>query len=188
MKEMLIAFIIALVVGSIWNQMNGKDPNWAPENGSAVGTSGGGNGLDIAGAQSGSGRATEQALAGEELVVDIDEGSFQGYVLDAREPVLVEFYTDNCPHCVKMAPVLGQLAYNGQGIVRVCKINASKASSLADRYDVSGVPAFALFSEGHMLDATSGARDFQEMRAWLSQNNVSVPAQVSSNPNGEIRL
>lgn len=182
MKEMLIAFIIALVVGSIWNQMNGADPQWAATNGT------GGGGTAGIGAPTGFGNAqSQQAIAGQELVVDIDEGSFQGYVLDAREPVLVEFYTDNCPHCVKMGPVLGQLAYNGQGVVRVCKINASKAQSLAERYEINGVPAFVLFSEGHMLDSTAGAKDFQGLRDWLSQNNVSVPPSISQN-NDAIRL
>jgi thioredoxin-like negative regulator of GroEL len=80
-----------------------------------------------------------------------------------------------------MAPILGQLAYNGQGVVTVCKVNAQKCSSIASRYDVSGVPAFVLFSNGHMLDSTSGARSIDELRAWLLQNNVSVPEKVSNN-------
>ena len=181
MKELFVGFLIALAVGSMWNQFNGADSgaNSVSSSGQS-GTSSGGNNSAAGGG--GNVATTQQAIAGQELVVDIDEGSFQGYVLDAREPVLVEFYTDNCPHCVKMAPILGQLAYNGQGIIRICKINASNSASLSERYDVSGVPSFALFSEGHVVDSTSGAHTFEGMRGWLSQNNISIPETGSQNP------
>lgn len=180
MKEMFVAFVIALVVGSVWNGMKADQGINGGEGGGGI------QGLNIA---DGSGQQPEQnplqitahAQAGQELVLDVDEGSFQGYVLDSREPVLVEFYTDNCPHCKTMAPVLGQLAYNGQGIVRVCKINGSKNPGLAERYDISGVPAFILFTNGHMMDTTSGARSFEGMRQWLGQNNVQVPARIGMN-------
>jgi thioredoxin-like negative regulator of GroEL len=178
MKEFFVAFIVALAAGSIYNQMSGIDPGFQggpSSGGSEIGNSltggAGGDNLSI----------SPQAQAGQSLVADVDEGSFQGMVLDSREPVLVEFYTDNCPHCKTMGPVLGQLAYNGQGIVTVCKINASKSASIAERYEISGVPAFVLFNEGHMLDTTAGARSVEDLRAWLAQNNVSVPAKVGNN-------
>ncbi len=97
MKEMFVGFLIALVIGSVWNQMNGADSGAsAPSGGGQVGTGGGGNGSVPSGG--GNSAISQQAQAGQELVVDIDEGSFQGYVLDAREPVLVEFYTNNCTY------------------------------------------------------------------------------------------
>ncbi len=159
MKELFISFVIALVVGSFINGMNKDD--------SSDGSGGGAPAMD------------QTAQAGLELVPDIDEGSFQGYVLDSKEPVLVEFYTDTCPNCVSMKPVIGKLAYNGQGVLRLCKINAGKAASLAERYQVQGVPTFALFNEGHLLDQTSGAREYGEMNSWLAINNVTVPNSVA---------
>ncbi len=181
MKEMFIAFVIALVIGSVWNSMNGQDPGAAADSGSTCATgTGDGSPAPTPNGNSPQPTINAQAQAGQELVVDIDEGSFQGFVLDSREPVLVEFYTTHCPNCTKMSDAIGQLAFNGQGVVRLCKVNAEKASTLADRYDVNGVPTFVLFEDGHMVDSTAGARTFEDMRSWLSQNNVSVPAKVSS--------
>ncbi|MBX3152885.1 thioredoxin family protein [Candidatus Obscuribacterales bacterium] len=179
MKEFFIAFIIALAGGSIWNQFAGIDPAYQGDPQTADQMMGGGTGA--LGGNPSDLKQNGQARAGQSLVADIDEGSFQGMVLDSREPVLVEFYTDNCPHCRTMAPILGQLAYNGQGVVTVCKINAEKSSNIAARYEVRGVPAFVLFTDGHMIDSTSGARSFGELRDWLSQNNVPVPEKVSNN-------
>jgi len=156
MKDVFFSFVIALALGSMLNGMGfpamGGPPQPTPE------------------------QAQTSQSAGQDLVADIDEGSFQGYVLDAREPVLVEFYTDNCPHCVKMAPVLGILALKGQNIIRVCKVNASNNQNLADRYGVAGVPAFVLFDQGQVKDSVSGAMEGSEMRAWLARFNVKVPS------------
>lgn len=189
MKEIFIAFTIALVAGSIYNSVSDSGSASA-SSGTTCGTDddggGGGLGAPYSNGNGGSSVASQQAAAGSTLVADVDEGSFQGMVLDSKEPVLVEFYTDNCPHCITMGPVLGRLAYNGQGVISICKINASKCSSLAERYNVRGVPAFILFNEGHQLDTTSGARTLEDMRAWLSQNNVSVPATIGSAPAKDI--
>ena len=179
MKEFFLAFILALAAGSIYNQVAGVEQSFSDAEIGQVANQGAAN---VGGQPNGlNSDLSPQARAGETIVADIDEGSFQGMVLDSSEPVLVEFYTNNCPHCRTMAPVLGQLAYNGQGIVTVCKMNAEKCSNIAERYGVSGVPAFVLFTGGHMIDSTSGARSMSELRAWLSQNNVSVPEKVSNN-------
>src|SRR5579885_1829578 len=167
MKQIAIAFIVALVVGSFLNGMNSGNP-------------GGGGSPDAA--QASSAAANDPTVqAGLSLVANVDEGSFQGYVLDSHEPVLVEFYTDRCPHCVSMQPILGKLAYNGQGVVRLCRVNAEKSSALAQRYNVEGVPAFCLFAEGHLVDFTSGARDIEGMKSWLAVNNIKVPDAPRSN-------
>lgn len=163
MKDIFFSFLIALALGSM---LNGGIPG--------VNFMGG---PGAAGSQPPDGQqAQAAATAGMDLVQDIDEGSFQGYVLDANEPVLVEFYTDNCPHCLKMAPVLGTLALKGQSIVRVCKVNASNNQSLADRYGVAGVPAFVLFDKGQVRDSVSGAMEGSEIRAWLARFDVKVPS------------
>lgn len=175
MKQVVIAFVIALVVGSFINGMNGST-SMGGGGGATCGT--GGSGMPGPGGspdQINNAVADQTAQAGLELVANVDEGSFQGYVLDSKEPVLVEFYTDSCPHCISMRTVMGKLAYNGQGIVRLCKVNAEKSAALAERYNVQGVPAFCLFSEGHIVDSTSGARDMDGMKNWLSLNNINVP-------------
>lgn len=166
MKELFIAFVIALAIGSM---LNGA--NWSP----------------LGAMQPASANLQPPAMtAGQELVQDIDEGSFQGYVLDANEPVLVEFYTDNCPICVKMAPLLGKIALNGQGAVRVCKVNASKSQNLADRYGVSGVPTFYIFDRGQVKDSVAGGLEGDDLRAWLAKHDIRLPAMpTTGSGNGE---
>jgi len=152
MKEVVIAFLLALAVGSILNGMNFTVQPLQDDQG-----------------------ANQPALRGQELILETDESTFQGYVLDSRDPVLVEFYTDNCPGCKQVAPVLGTLAYEGQGKITICKVNLEKSPSLAGKYNVYGVPTLMIFQEGHLQDTNEGAMDEDSMRGWLARNQINIP-------------
>jgi|AGTN01.2.fsa_nt_gi Thioredoxin domain-containing protein len=164
MKELAITFIIALVGGSIYNQMQLPSANPGSQ-------------------QQGAAPTAATAGVGQELIQGVDEGMFQGYVLDAKEPVLVEFYTDQCVYCRKMAPSLGRLAYAGQGVIRVCKVNADQNSGLADRYGVTGVPALLLFQSGQLTDTLAGSQDGDQIRAWLARHDIKVAVSTSQKLN-----
>ncbi len=63
-------------------------------------------------------------------------------------PVLVDFYTDNCPYCIQLAPTIAALAGQYKGRVDVVKVNASAVAELSERYGIQGVPAVLLFAGG----------------------------------------
>lgn len=157
MKELVIGFLIALCLGAIWNGMRTNTQPLGVDQG-----------------------AMQPGLVGQELIAEVDQSMFQGYVLDSKDPVLVEFYTDTCAICKTMAPVLGKLALQGQSAVRFCKINAETNQTLAERYNVQGVPTFVLFKDGHMQDLTAGGMNEDEMRAWLANYDVNIPRAMPS--------
>lgn len=63
-------------------------------------------------------------------------------------PVLVDFYTDNCPYCVQLAPTISALAQQYKGRADVVKVNASALAELSKRYGIQGVPTVLLFAGG----------------------------------------
>lgn len=157
MKEIVIGFLLALCIGAMWNGMG--------SNSQPLGVNEG---------------ALQPGLAGQELVAEVDQGSFQGYVVDSKEPVLAEFYTSTCAPCKTMEPVLGKMALKSQGIMRICKINAETSQTLAETYNVKGTPAFVLFNDGQMTDSITGAMSESEMIAWLSRYDLRIPSSSSS--------
>lgn len=82
-------------------------------------------------------------------------------------PVLVDFYTDNCVYCVKLAPTIAKLAEQYQGRAGVVKVNTASATELAQRYQIRGVPTVILFADGEEVRRWVGAKGIDQYQAAL---------------------
>lgn len=77
-----------------------------------------------------------------------DDKNFQQEVMEADKPVLVDFYADWCGPCRTMAPVIGQLAEEYGGRVKIGKLNVDKNPSTANAWQVMSIPTLILFKDG----------------------------------------
>jgi len=73
---------------------------------------------------------------------------FEQQVLQAKLPVMVDFYSNSCPPCRQLAPTVEELAEEYEGRAVVCKINVEHAPDLAQRYGIQGIPAVVFFQSG----------------------------------------
>ena len=107
-----------------------------------------------------SGAASRPRSAGNEsghAAMQIDNGTdFERYVLKAERPVLVDFYSDSCPPCRKLAPTIEILAEEYDGRAVVCKINVERVPDLARQYGIQGIPAVLFFSGGREVQRLVG--------------------------------
>ncbi|MCA9269277.1 MAG: thioredoxin fold domain-containing protein, partial [Planctomycetales bacterium] len=76
------------------------------------------------------------------------------------QPVLLDFYSDQCPPCRQMAPLVAQMEAAGYPIQR---INVTQQPHVAQQYGVSGVPCFILVNNGQMVDRVVGATPVQRL-------------------------
>src|SRR5574341_910403 len=91
------------------------------------------------------------------IPMDIGEDQFSKMVKDSTLPVLVEFYVTWCPYCKKFESVIGEIAKDLSGRVRVATIDKEKNESLAKEYDVKSYPSLFLFKKGIVIDSWTGA-------------------------------
>ncbi len=82
-------------------------------------------------------------------------------------PILVDFYTDNCGYCVKLAPTIAKLAQQYQGRAGVVKVNTANAAELAQRYQIRGVPTVILFANGKEVRRWMGAKGIDQYQAAM---------------------
>ncbi|MCI8814169.1 MAG: thioredoxin [Lachnospiraceae bacterium] len=99
---------------------------------------------------------------GAELeIVKVDENNFNEKVLQAKAPILVDFYADWCSHCRTISPVLDELSSEGQ--VRVAKVDVDQSPGLAQKYKIMAIPALLLFENGEVADKRTGGVSKQEI-------------------------
>ena len=88
--------------------------------------------------------------------VKLTTDNFDQEVLQAEQPVLVDFYADWCGPCKMMAPVVEEVANEAAG-VKVCKINIDENMEIAQRYGVMSIPTFIAFKNGEISGKQIGA-------------------------------
>jgi thioredoxin 1 len=98
---------------------------------------------------------------------NISDQEFQREVLSSHSPVMVEFWSPKCPHCLKMAPKVSALSKELEGRVKVVKVNVLENSQMASEYGVRGVPAFLLFKDGKVKAQAMGEMDENELKKEL---------------------
>jgi thioredoxin 1 len=100
----------------------------------------------------------------------ISGAEFESEVIGSKEPVIVDFYTDSCPPCRAMAPVLQEMEAESGGKYKVIKIDAATEMQLASTYRVSSVPMFFIFANGKCVGQTLGAKSKAHMKKWVEES------------------
>ena len=92
------------------------------------------------------------------MTQQISSADWQAKVLDAKEPVLVDFFATWCGPCKMMAPVIDEVAAEKAGQASVYKIDIDENMDIAQRYGVMSIPTFIVFKGGQPAAKTLGAQ------------------------------
>lgn len=96
-------------------------------------------------------------------VIHLTTDNFETEVMEARVPVLVDFWASWCGPCKMMSPVVDQIAEEMGQNAKVCKINIDEQPELASKYNVMSIPTFILLKNGKEITRTIGAMPKEEL-------------------------
>src|SRR5215475_14224712 len=74
----------------------------------------------------------------EPMATDVTDSTFENEVLQAEEPVLVDFWAEWCGPCHAVAPVLERIA--DEHNLKLVKVNIDENQDLAMRYGIQSIP------------------------------------------------
>ncbi len=101
-------------------------------------------------------------------VAEVTDADFETEVIGAELPVLVEFTADWCPPCRQMGPVLGALAAEEEGRLKVVQLDVDTNPATTNAYKVLSMPTFMVFRGGEPVKSMVGARPKRRLREELS--------------------
>ncbi|HHZ08500.1 MAG TPA: thioredoxin [Rhizobiales bacterium] len=100
--------------------------------------------------------------------VKTDRNSFKADVLDAAEPVVVDFWAEWCGPCKMIAPALEEISNELSGKVKVAKLNIDENPELAAQFGVRSIPTLMLFKGGKVADMKVGAAPKTALSHWIN--------------------
>ncbi len=89
-------------------------------------------------------------------IVDVTSETFENEVLQAEQPVLVDFSAVWCGPCKMLEPVVQELAGEWAADMKFVKLDVDHSPEIAGRYQVMGVPTLMLFVDGEPRERLTG--------------------------------
>lgn len=101
----------------------------------------------------------------------VSDATFGAEVLNAREPVLVDFWAEWCPPCKAMDPILDDLSVELAGKVKIVKLDVETNPTTVVQYNVRAMPTLIVFKDGRPVDMKVGAGQSRvQLIKWLDSH------------------
>ncbi len=81
-------------------------------------------------------------------ILHINNDAFEDTVLCSKLPVIVDFFSDDCPPCEVLAPIFEKMAEKYDGHIKFVKIFRQENRTLASSLNVLGSPTVLFFKDG----------------------------------------
>lgn len=118
--------------------------------------------------------------------------NFETEVIEAsyQKPIVVDFWAPWCGPCRTLSPALEKLAAESSDKWKLAMVNVDENQELAARYQVRGIPAVKLFTDGTVTAEFAGALPEIQIQRWLnehipSENDKKAKAALTALEKGE---
>lgn len=101
-------------------------------------------------------------------VLHVTTDNFEAEVLQADQPVLVDFFADWCGPCQMVGPLVEQLSEEVDN-VKFVKVNIDEEPSLAQQYKVASIPTFLLVRDGQVVKTEVGALPKPALQKFIEE-------------------
>jgi len=104
-------------------------------------------------------------------IISVTDSAFQEKILDAKGPVLVDFWAEWCGPCKQLAPVLKQVSDEmGDGLT-IAKVNIDENPNSPTSYGVRSIPTLLLFKGGEVAAMKVGNCSKSDLEKWIRDNS-----------------
>lgn len=90
------------------------------------------------------------------MAVELNRDNYETEVLEAKEPIMVDFWGPQCRPCLALMPTVERLEEEYAGRLKVAKVNATENRMLCAKLRVLGLPAYLFYKDGIEINRLVG--------------------------------
>lgn len=105
-----------------------------------------------------------------ELILKLSDTSFEADVLQAKGPVLVDYWAEWCGPCKMIAPILEEVAKTYEGKLQIAKMNVDENREVPGKFGIRGIPTLMFFNAGQLVATQVGALTKSQLTAFINQH------------------
>ena len=102
------------------------------------------------------------------MTASVTDASFEIDVLNASEPVVVDFWAEWCGPCRMIAPALEEISNEMAGKVKIVKLNVDENPRVAAQFGIRSIPTVMIFKAGALAAQEVGAASKTDLSRWIS--------------------
>ena len=88
--------------------------------------------------------------------IEFTKDNFENEVLKSDQPVLVDFWAEWCAPCKMISPIVGEIAEEYKGKIKVGNVNVESSPDLATKYGIMSIPSLLIFKNGRVEEQIIG--------------------------------
>ncbi len=105
-----------------------------------------------------------------DAIVHVSDANFESEVINADQPVLVDYWAEWCGPCKMIAPILDEIAGNYAGKLKIAKLNIDENPETPPKFGIRGIPTLMLFKNGSVEATKVGALSKAQLSAFIDSN------------------
>jgi thioredoxin 1 len=102
-----------------------------------------------------------------DLIKHTTDASFDADVLQAKKPVLVDYWAEWCGPCRMIAPILDDVAKDYGEKIQIAKMNVDENREVPAKFGIRGIPTLMLFKDGQLAATKVGALSKAQLTEFI---------------------
>ena len=99
----------------------------------------------------------------------LNEKNFSEEVFQSDKPVLVDFWSEYCPPCQLISPIIEKIAEDFQGKIKVGKLNVDQNPLIASSFMIEAIPTLLFFKNRKVVEKIVGLVSYEVIKEKIEK-------------------